>query len=104
MGTEQFLETMKHYLPLRFDYKLGYNNKKKSLITRSLVINGINALDICKYLYKNSTIYLTRKYNKYLEFCRLYEESYKGLEDKIGEGCDANTEVSSEITQGSETP
>ena len=32
-------------------------------------------------------------YNKYLEFCRLYEESYKLQEDKIGEDCDVNTEI-----------
>ena len=49
-------------------------------------------------------IYLDRKYNKYLEFCRLEEESSKRLSSKIGEGCDANPEVISEITKGLEIP
>lgn len=26
----------------------------------------------CKYLYENSTIHLQRKYERYLQYCRLY--------------------------------
>lgn len=50
--------------------------------------------------------YLTifdRKYDKYLEICRLSEKSDKLLENKIGESCDANTEVILE-TKESKTP
>ena len=36
-------------------------------------MHGINAFDIIKYLYTDSKIYLDRKYNKFIEFCRLYE-------------------------------
>jgi hypothetical protein len=32
-----------------------------------------------------------------LEICRLWEESHKLLSDNIGEGCDANTEITSKI-------
>lgn len=50
-------------------------------------------------MYDNCTIYLDRKYNKYLEYCRLYEESCKELQTKIGEGCDANPEVTTETKE-----
>ena len=51
-------------------------------------------------LYGNATVYLDRKYNKYATLCRLYNASEKL--GNIGEGCDANTEITSEITKGSE--
>lgn len=74
LGTEDFLTELKNYLPLKFDYKLGYNNKKKSLITRALAVCGKNGFELSEYLYKDAAIYLERKYNKYLEYCRLYQE------------------------------
>lgn len=101
LGTEDFLTSMKEYLPLKFDYKLGYNNDSDK--TRVLSLFGKNGFELAKYLYSNCTIYLDRKYEKYLEYCRLYEESYRGLGDKNGEGCDANTVLNSEITKGSES-
>ena len=52
-----------------------------------------------QYLYENATIYLDRKYEKYKEICRLYEESYRELEGNIGEGCDANTEITTETKE-----
>ena len=60
------------------------------------------ARKFARFLYEKATIYLERKYEKYLYFCRLEEESSLRKSSKIGEGCDANTEVSSEMTQGSE--
>ena len=55
-------------------------------------------------MYNNCNIYLERKYNKFKnEFCRLYKELYKELVDKIGEGCDANTELILKITKGFKT-
>lgn len=103
LGTEDFLTKLKENLPLKFDYVLGYNNKKQSLITRTLQLNGKNAFEICKYLYEDATVYLDRKYERYKEYCRLYEKLYRGLEGKNGEGCDANTVLNSEISQGSES-
>jgi hypothetical protein len=38
------------------------------------------------------------------EFCRLEEESSRAQSSKIGESWNANTEVNSEITKGSESP
>ena len=43
--------------------------------------------------------YLTRKYEHYKEICRLDMKISKGLQTNIGEGCDANTEISTEIKE-----
>ena len=55
------------------------------------------------YIIRNTNfkVYFSESFIPYKG--RLMEESVKLLEGKIGEGCDANTEVSSEIAQGSET-
>ena len=70
----------------------------------SLSFSSVPSRKIARFLYENSSIYLERKYNKYLEFCSLEDESPLRKSSKIGESCDANTEVSSGITKGSETP
>jgi hypothetical protein len=68
-----------------------------------LSITGKSAFNLITFLYKNATIYLQRKYEKYLEYCRLYEKSYRSQETKIGEDCDVNPEVITE-TKESVTP
>lgn len=52
-----------------------------------------------KYLYENATIYLDRKYEKFKEICRSFEKSNELLEDNIGEGCDANPEITKESNE-----
>ena len=99
LGTENFLSELKLQLPLKFDYVLGYNDKPKNLITRVLSINGKNCLELLYYLYENSTIYLTRKFNKYRECCRLYEELYRGLQTKNGESIKADAVLNSETKE-----
>lgn len=54
---------------------------------------------VVRYLYENSTIYLTRKYEHYLQICRLDEESSKLLQTNIGAGCDVNPEISIETKE-----
>lgn len=58
---------------------------------------------IARLLYENATIYLTRKYNKYLYFCRLEEKSSLRKSSKIGKNCNVDTEISFEIAKGSKT-
>ena len=70
----------------------------------SLSFSSVPSRKIARFLYENSNIYLERKYNKYLEFCSLEDESPLRKSSKIGESCDANTEVISKITKGLETP
>lgn len=100
LGTEDFLTELKKYLPLEFDYKLI--SKQKTSV-KTLHLGGKNAFKLVYYLYNDAQIYLDRKYEKYLEYCRLYEKLYKELETNIMEGCNANHEVNSE-TKKSESP
>lgn len=96
LGTIGFLNCIKGYLNINNTLHHNHDNLEES--TMKLVISGRMALKTLFYLYENSTIYLERKFNKYLEICRLYEESYKLLRGNIGELCDENTEIKSEIT------
>ena len=82
----------------------GYIRKCREGNVYDLEFSDKVSRSIARLLYSKATIYLDRKYNKYLEFCRLEEESSKRLSSKIGEGCDANPEVISEITKGLEIP
>ena len=95
LGTLGFLNCIKSYL--KIDNTLHHNHDNLEESTMKLLVSGKTALKILFYLYEDSTIYLERKFNKYLEICRLYEESYKLLRGNIGELCDENTEISSEI-------
>lgn len=90
LGTESFLNSVMNYLNFP-KYKL--QSKSESGV-RQFSIGHKIAFNTAKYLYENATIYLTRKYEKYLEYCRLYEKSNRGLQTNIGESCDANTEIS----------
>ena len=47
---------------------------------------------------------LERKYNRYLEHCRLYLEEYRLSLGKYGELWEETAVVNSEITKGSESP
>lgn len=103
VGTESFLKTVN----LIFKNK-GYISNKSCNDWENkayqLKFSFVPSRKIARYLYENANIYLERKYKKYLEFCSLEDESLLRKSSKIGECCDANTEVSSEITKGSETP
>lgn len=75
---------------------LEYNHNDKNSKTRVLEIACRPGLNILHKLYSHSKIYLKRKYERYLEYCRLYEESYRELETNNGEGCDVNPVISTE--------
>lgn len=96
LGTLDFLTGIVKNLPLKKDYPI-FKVKNKNYYTLNLWCS--TAINIIKFLYENSTIYLNRKYEKYLEVCRLKEESFKLLETNIGESCDANTEITEEIKE-----
>ena len=48
---------------------------------------------------KKFLIYLDRKYEKFIYFRQLYEKSYRPIQTNIGEGCDANTEITTETKE-----
>lgn len=103
LGTDEMLYSIISYLPLTTKPILKILHPDKQSIIKYFSLTGEKAHIITSYLYNNSIISLQRKYEKYLEYCRLYEKSYRGLEGKNGEGCDANTVLNSEISKGSES-
>lgn len=68
VGTFNILDGIKNHLGMEKNilktkdeiYSLAYSHRK--------------AKKVADLLYKNSTIYLDRKYEKYLDFCRHYKE------------------------------
>ena len=99
LGTQEFLSTMCKYLP--FNNKISLHGSKK------YPCNAYNIQFVCKeafaiafYLYYKSSVYLDRKFVKFLEYCRLYKELYKILEGSIGEDCDVDPELIKSITKG----
>lgn len=92
VGTEKFLTTINNIF-----YNKGYirNKSCKNWENKSyeLGFSDVPSRKIARILYEHATIYLQRKYEKYLYFCRLEEESSRRKSSKIGEGCDANPEV-----------
>lgn len=101
VGTESFLNAVnKLFQNKGYIYNKssnGWDNK-----AFSLSFSNIPSRKIARYLYENATIYLNRKYEKFLEFCRIEEESSKRQSSNIGELWDENTEITSEIAQGLE--
>lgn len=99
LGTVDFLSKLNEYNP--FCKKVYTCNTSKSP-SRAFRIQMCSreAFAFMFYIYHDSNIFLKRKYNKFLESCRLYKELYKELVDKIGEDWNVNTELISSITKG----
>lgn len=69
LGTEHFLSNLQKNLPLE---KL--NKLYKDTNIYELCFNSSRGLYVCKYLYENSNIYLDRKFERYTQYSRLYQE------------------------------
>jgi len=69
LGTKEFLEALvlETSLPKRNLYKNRKDSKSNCWFFQ---YSGKNALLFIDYLYKDSSVFLERKYAKYLEFCR----------------------------------
>lgn len=89
--------------------KLYLEDNKCKLNSAAVALMGISPGDKLDIKYdegKNGSIPILgtddafgTKGGKYLKFCRLYEKSYRGLEDNIGELCDENTEITKESNE-----
>lgn len=98
LGTSEFLDGIQKVYSHKYQKYCNANSGQH--ITKTLSYRGKSAFMFANWLYKDAKIYLERKYLKYLEYCRLYEESYKESEDKFGEDCEVNTELTDQITKG----
>ena len=101
VGTELFLKSINKLFKnkgyIKNKSSEGWDNK-----AFDLSFSDVPSRKIARYLYENATIYLNRKYEKFLEFCRIEEESSKRQSSNIGEPCDGNTEITFKITKGLE--
>jgi hypothetical protein len=70
LGTKHFLDNIQLNLPLE---KVNKLRLIKNIYC--LTFNDYRGYYVSKYLYSNAIIYLERKFQKYKEYCRLYEES-----------------------------
>lgn len=80
LGTKQMLNSILKV----FVWTKALPRKINKIYTFST--SGKTAMKILHYLYDDATVYLDRKYQRYIQFCRLEEESSKSLQDNIGEG------------------
>lgn len=103
LGTSMFLKGVQDFIGLGGTLK-NASTPSKPNNAWLLQYSGLKSRKAARLLYENATIYLERKYNIYKEFCRVEEESSTLQSSKIGEICDDNPEVISEIAKGSETP
>jgi hypothetical protein len=71
-GTKAFLDGFQDNLILEKPNKIRKKSFGKSY---HLSFQRSRGLYVLKYLYKQTTVYLDRKYERYMEYCRLYEGS-----------------------------
>lgn len=102
LGTEKFLSELNKNIPIKRKIRSCDTENNPS---KAFKIEGVcrDAFSFLFYIYHNSNIYLDRKYKKYQDICRLYEESYKELVSKIDEPCDENVELIASIAKGKAT-
>ena len=107
ISTSNFIENTQKYLSINnIDSKISHD-KRHHVDTMTLNFYQKQSRKLLKFLYENCNIYLDRKYKRaifFKEFCRSLKEFNELLSSEIGESCDANPEVISEIAKGSETP
>ena len=71
VGTRCFLEELIKHIPINKSSKAKIY---KHVNVANILLTNTQAYNCIKYLYEDATIYLDRKYNRYLEFRRLYEK------------------------------
>lgn len=104
LGTPEFLNELEINSNFPRNSISRYHNKKHSLQTVSLLFKKSEAVKFINFLYKDSTIYLDRKYKLYQFFkdigSRSKEEFLELLSGNIGESPEMdNTEINSEIKE-----
>lgn len=101
LGTKDFLTGVNQYNPFsKLITSCGSTSHPNKAFR--LQWSTKEAFSLCFYLYHNSTIFLDRKYTKYLSFRPIYKELYIKLSSKFGEDCDVNPELIASITKGEE--
>lgn len=97
LGTKEFLETVMKYLNV--EETLFHNHYEKDNLTMYIRSSSRKAMELLHNLYDNCSIYLKRKYDRFIYFCRVFEKSNIVKQTNIGESCDANTEITTETKE-----
>ena len=99
LGTKEFLQVLCSYCELLTDRTI--NHKSNENVYEISCTHNI-ASKLLHYLYDDANIYLQRKYNRAIFLwngCRSLEKLSEFLQTNIGEGCDANTEITTETKE-----
>ena len=75
LGTESFLNGIKNFIELNTSIKIfKYYTRKIGQTVKSLEFSGNKQVKcFLDLLYKDATIYLDRKYDRYIKLCNLYK-------------------------------
>jgi intein/homing endonuclease len=93
VSTENFLRETQKILGFMGGFIRNKTSENWANKAYQLQYAGVNARKVARKLYENANIYMDRKYNIYKLFFQLEEGSSRRKSSKIGEGCDANTEI-----------
>jgi DNA-binding transcriptional regulator WhiA len=85
IGTENMLKTIQKHSKV-FVNSLNHDSRHHKNCFSMRINKTQDILKFLDYMYKDSTIHLDRKYEKY---CRLRQKCLRLLEGKNGEGCDS---------------
>ena len=75
-GNEKFLKSVQEIIIEETNITMNLRREKKSKICDLDKAGIFNIYPILNYLYKDSTIYLQRKYDRYIKFITQYEKEY----------------------------
>lgn len=92
VGTKDFLNGIENFLNIKgtIRNKTCANWQNQAY---DLKYEGVKARKVARLLYENSSIYMNRKYNRFLQFCSFEEGSSTAKSSKIERRCNANIEV-----------
>ena len=99
LGTKEFLESLKNYCFILENKNI---HRKSNENVYGITCSHNEASKLLHYLYDNSNIYLQRKYNRATFLwngCQSLEKLSEFLQTNIGEGCDADTEITTETKE-----
>lgn len=99
VGTVDTLDFVRNHVNIHcpdVSFNKKYNKKGK---TFSLRITGVeNTILFCNYLYGNSSFFLDRKHKIFIQALNApYVRNNVRVGSNIGEGCDANTEITKQL-------
>lgn len=82
IGTYPFIEKIHSILFIPID-SIKHRNPKHSELVFTNILSGQTARNFCEYIYKEATIFLERKYNRYVEHLNNFNTWDKGVDIEI---------------------